>query len=200
EIKLDVTPLLGAEVALGVARKALPAAEVTGASTPELVVFVTEEKTPRLAWSQQMAYEDAQGTPQKDLIFADASTGDLLGQRALLWSAKNRKVYTANNGTSLPGSLLWQEGDIIWFFYSDTLKGAINGTGKTYDFYKNVFNRDSYDNAGGMLISTIHYKNNYNNAFWDSSLKQMVYGDGDGVKFKPLSIGLDVTAHELTHG
>jgi bacillolysin len=77
---------------------------------------------------------------------------------------------------------------------------GVNGTGKTYDFYKNVFNRDSYNNAGAALISSVHYGVNYNNAFWDSSLKQMVYGDGDGVKFKPLSIGVDVTAHELTHG
>jgi Zn-dependent metalloprotease len=199
EIKLDVTPALTAEAALGAARRLLPT-EAAEISKPELVVFVTEEKTPRLAWSQELAYEDAGGAPQKDQFFADANSGEPLGQHALLWSAKNRKVYSANNGTSLPGSLLWDEGDIIWYFYSDTLKGAINGTGKTYDFYKNVFGRDSYNNAGAALISTIHYKNNYNNAFWDKSLKQMVYGDGDGVKFKPLSIGLDVTAHELTHG
>jgi Zn-dependent metalloprotease len=199
EIDLNVTPALIAEVAMDIARRRLPAAEASEISRPELVVFITEEGTPRLAWSQQVAYESADGEPHKDLLFADASTGDLLGQRALLLSAKNRKVYTANNGTSLPGALLWQEGNIL-FFPSAALKGAINGTGTTYDFYKNVFNRDSYDGAGATLISTIHYKINYNNAFWDKIKEQMVYGDGDGVLFKPLSIGLDVTAHELTHG
>ncbi|HKQ76605.1 MAG TPA: M4 family metallopeptidase [Blastocatellia bacterium] len=200
EIDLDPRPGLIAEVAFGIARRRMPAAEMVEITRPELVVFVTEDKTPRLAWSQQVAYESADGQPNKDLIFADAATGDLLGQRALIWTAKNRKVYSANHGTSLPGNPLWQEGDILFSFYSDALKGAVNGTGKTYDFYKNVFNRDSYNNAGAALISTIHYGNDYNNAYWDSSLKQMVYGDGDGVTFKPLSIGVDVTAHELTHG
>jgi Zn-dependent metalloprotease len=199
EIDLNVTPGLIAEVAMDIARRSLPAAAATGISRPELVVFITEEGTPRLAWSQQVAYESADREPHKDLLFADAATGHLLGQRALLWTAKNRKVYTANNGTSLPGNLLWQEGNFL-LFPGAALKGAINGTGTTYDFYKNVFNRDSYDNAGATLISTIHYKNNYNNAFWDTTKKQMVYGDGDGALFKPLSIGLDVTAHELTHG
>src|SRR5262245_10385690 len=172
EIELDQTPGLIAEVALDIAKRRLPVAEVSEITKPELLVFCAGANTPRLAWSQQVAYETDDGQPQKDLIFADAATGDLLGQRALIWTAKNRKVYSANNGTSLPGSLLWQEGDILLYFSSDALKGAVNGTGKTYDFYNNVFNRDSYNNAGAALISTIHYGNNYNNAFWDSSLKQ----------------------------
>ncbi len=199
EIDLNVTPALIAEVAMDIARRKLPVTEASEIGRPELVVFITEAGTPRLAWSQQVAYESVDGQSHKDLLFADAATGDLLGKRALLWTAKNRKVYTANNGTSLPGNLLWQEGNFL-LFPSPALKGAINGTGTTYDFYKNVFNRDSYNGAGATLISTIHYKNSYNNAFWDTTKKQMVYGDGDGTLFKPLSIGLDVTAHELTHG
>jgi bacillolysin len=45
-------------------------------------------------------------------------------------------------------------------------------------------------------ISNVHYSRKYNNAFWDG----IVYGDGDGVTFIPLSQDLDVVAHELTHG
>jgi Zn-dependent metalloprotease len=36
------------------------------------------------------------------------------------------------------------------------------------------------------------------NAFWDGS--QMAYGDGDGKVFGRFTRGLDVVAHELTHG
>jgi bacillolysin len=69
--------------------------------------------------------------------------------------------------------------------------------GVVYDYYKNTFNRNSFDNNGATLRSTVHYGRNYNNAFWNGS--QMVYGDGDGITFRSLSGALDVVAHELTH-
>src|SRR6201999_2572366 len=79
------------------------------------------------------------------------------------------------------------------------VNGAYDGTGDAYEAYKNFFNRDSVDNAGLTLISTVHYDQNYCNAYWDGS--QMVYGDGDpSQSCNPLARGVDVTAHELTHG
>ncbi|MEK4745720.1 MULTISPECIES: M4 family metallopeptidase [unclassified Bacillus (in: firmicutes)] len=69
--------------------------------------------------------------------------------------------------------------------------------GKVYDYYKNVHNRNSFDGNGKTIRSSINFGTNYNNAFWNG--QQMVYGDGDGVKFAPLSGSLDVVAHELTH-
>lgn len=38
--------------------------------------------------------------------------------------------------------------------------------GSTYDCYKNLFNRDSYDNAGTKLVSSVHYGTNVVNAYW----------------------------------
>ncbi len=67
----------------------------------------------------------------------------------------------------------------------------------TYDYFLNEHGRDSYDGAGGMLLSYAHFGINFNNAFWDGS--RMTYGDGDGVVFTPL-VSLDVVGHELTHG
>jgi Zn-dependent metalloprotease len=46
--------------------------------------------------------------------------------------------------------------------------------------------------------SVAHYGRNYNNAFWNGTYT--VYGDGDGSVFRELSGGLDVVAHEHTHG
>ena len=77
------------------------------------------------------------------------------------------------------------------------VNGAYDNTGAFYDAFASFWGRDWYDNAGGVLSSTVHYSSNYCNAFWDGS--RMVYGDGDGVSCLPLARALDVTAHELTH-
>ncbi|CAB9526445.1 Extracellular elastase [Seminavis robusta] len=78
------------------------------------------------------------------------------------------------------------------------LDAAHNNAYLTYQYFWDGFGRDSMDGAGMPLISRVHYGVDYNNAFWDGT--RMTYGDGDGVIFIPLSQGLDVVAHELTHG
>src|SRR4051794_14708722 len=160
-----------------------------------LTYIVNEKSNVFLAWAVDVAYTDNRG-PQVDTIFGEAAnSGRAVGRAPHNMYLKNRKVYTANNGTTLPGSLLWSEGGTQT---SDTTaQAAYNYAGNVYDFYKNVFNRDSYDNAGATIISSVHYSTSYNNAFWNGS--QMVYGDGDGTQFGPLSKALDVDAHELTH-
>ncbi len=67
-----------------------------------------------------------------------------------------------------------------------------------YNYYKNEFGRNSLDNKGMDIKSTVHVGTNWKNAMWNG--EQMVYGDGDGVTVLPLSGGVDVVAHELTHG
>jgi Zn-dependent metalloprotease len=159
-----------------------------------LTYVVNEKSQAFLAWTVRAAHVDVQG-PEIDRIYADATTGDLVVKSPEYKRLKSRKVYSCNNGTSLPGSLLWSEGGTMT---SDTTaQAAYNYAGNTYDFYKNVFGRDSFDGAGGALISSVHYSSSYNNAFWNGT--QMVYGDGDGTTFIPLSKALDVDAHELTH-
>ncbi|MEH7462307.1 M4 family metallopeptidase [Bacillus thuringiensis] len=106
-------------------------------------------------------------------------------------------TYNGNNRTRLPGSL-WADTDNIFNATRDA--AAVDAhyyAGVTYDYYKKTFNRNSYNDAGAPLKSTVHYGKNYNNAFWNGS--QMVYGDGDGYTFIPLSGSVDVIGHELTH-
>ena len=69
--------------------------------------------------------------------------------------------------------------------------------GVVFDYYKKVHARNAIDGAGGAMLSTVHFGQAYDNAFWDGT--GMSYGDG-GQLFKPLSAGLDVVAHEFTHG
>jgi len=109
---------------------------------------------------------------------------------------KERIVYDAKNGSSLPGTPVRNEGDPP---SSDVaVNEAYDGSGATYDLYKNIYGRNSIDNNGMRLDSTVHYKKNYDNAFWDG--QQMVYGDGDGELFNRFTIAIDVIGHELTHG
>lgn len=103
--------------------------------------------------------------------------------------------YTANNAQVEPGTLATSTSTTI----SDRAEvSAHYYAGTVYDFYKNLFSRNSINNSGMSIISTVHYGSRYNNAFWDGS--QMVYGDGDGSQFTYLSGDLDVVAHEMTHG
>ncbi len=66
------------------------------------------------------------------------------------------------------------------------------------DYYRDVFNRDSLDDQGLKIVSKVHFDKDYCNAFWNGEF--MTYGDGDGPGCLPLSGGLDVDGHEMTHG
>ncbi len=115
---------------------------------------------------------------------------------------KQRTVYDAQHGSNLPGVVVRKEGDAP---VSDVaINEAYDGSGATYDLYYNVYNRNSIDNNGMKLDSSVHYQQGYDNAFWDGS--QMVYGDGDEDLppaqrlFNRFTIAIDVIGHELTHG
>jgi len=159
-----------------------------------LTYVVNEKSTATLAWTIRVSYTNADG-PQIDRIYADTEFGNLFLVSPEFKYAKNRQTYSANNGTSLPGTLKRSEGSAN--IGDAAVDAAHNYAGNVYDYYKNVFNRDSYDNAGATLKASAHFSTSYNNAYWNGT--QMVYGDGDGSQFIALSRDLDVDAHELTH-
>ncbi|WP_088069349.1 M4 family metallopeptidase [Gottfriedia luciferensis] len=84
------------------------------------------------------------------------------------------------------------------FFYDPAAISAHVNADKVNKFYQNVFKRNSLDDKGMALISTVHVGAKWNNAAWNG--KQMLYGDGDGIVLGALSGGLDVIGHEMTHG
>lgn len=70
------------------------------------------------------------------------------------------------------------------------------GVSQTYAFYWASFARNSYDDAGGALISYVN-EDGVDNAYWDGSTMhffKLSDGTPGGVT------GIDVTGHELTHG
>ena len=103
-------------------------------------------------------------------------------------------VDNCANGTTLPGTPVSNPGTSA----DGTAKRAFVETSKVAEFYQTVFGRNSVNNAGMNLMSSIHYSVNYNNAFWNGN--QMTYGDGDGNIFVDFTKSNDVIGHELTHG
>jgi Zn-dependent metalloprotease len=109
---------------------------------------------------------------------------------------KRRTIYNAHNTNNLPGDVVRTEGAPPT---GDTaIDEAYDGLGATFDFFDKIFGRNSIDDKGLPLDATVHFRLDYNNAFWDS--ERMVFGDGDGDLFNRFTISLDVIAHELTHG
>ena len=107
-----------------------------------------------------------------------------------------RTIFNAENTEDLPGTLIRSEGQRS--VGGKTVSEAYKYSGATYDFYRKIFDRHSIDTRGMKLDSTVHYGENYNNAFWNGT--QMVYGDGDGEIFQRFTKSIDVIGHELTHG
>jgi len=103
-------------------------------------------------------------------------------------TGRDRQTYTANNGDTLPGTLMRTEGDAA--VGDADIDHAHDFAGVTYEYYYATHQRNSYDDAGGRIISSAHYGVDYANAFWDGL--QTAYGDGFAVR--------DVVAHEMTHG
>src|SRR5262245_4476106 len=111
---------------------------------------------------------------------------------------KRRTIYDAKNAEPDPpkGTLVRGEGDKPT--KDATVNEAYDGLGATYDFYKQVLNRNSLDGNGMRMDAIVHYGEGFNNAFWDG--QRMVFGDGDGEVFTHFTKSLDVIGHELTHG
>ncbi|HZC02038.1 MAG TPA: M4 family metallopeptidase, partial [Gammaproteobacteria bacterium] len=65
-------------------------------------------------------------------------------------------------------------------------------------FFWEAYDRNSIDDEGLPLDATVHYGQQYDNAFWDG--RRMVFGDGDGEIFNRFTVAVDVIGHELAHG
>jgi Zn-dependent metalloprotease len=110
--------------------------------------------------------------------------------------AIRRTIYDAGGTQQLPGTSVRAEGAPAT--QDVEVNEAYDGLGATYEFFLQVYDRNSIDNAGLALDATVHFGKKYDNAFWNG--QQMVFGDGDGELFNRFTISLDVIGHELAHG
>ena len=105
-------------------------------------------------------------------------------------------TYNLNGGTTGSGTVIsataatgpWDSSGVGAHYYSEMV----------WEYFKQIHNRDSFDNAGMAMKNRVHYSKNWANASWDGTY--MNYGDGDGKQLKNLTGGFDVIAHELSHG
>jgi Zn-dependent metalloprotease len=118
----------------------------------------------------------------------------LSGSISALAAAPAVTVYTCKGTISEPGTPITNPGGST----DSSAKRAFEETTGVAKFYQTCFGRNSVDNSGMTLLSSIHYDKRYNNAFWNGS--QMTYGDGDGQIFVDFTMSNDVIGHELTHG
>ena len=113
-------------------------------------------------------------------------------------ATKSREIYDGQNRdiAGMPGGLVRREGSGPTADRS--VDEACAHSGITHDLFSQRCMRNSLDDRGLTLISSVHVGQSLNNAFWTG--QQMAYGDGDGKLFTRFTRSLDVVAHELTHG
>lgn len=194
--------------------RALATLVATGKATiheaPALTVFVPDADAggaPTLGYRALVEYMGRDGGALEELIVR-ASDGEVLARYSQVYDALSRKVYDYQGkclgASPLPGTLKRSEGDAR--ASDDAINRIYDNVGLTYWYYKHYQGRDSYNDAGAALNSSAHiafstgFSCSGNNAAWlGSPYFQMVYGDGDGSVLLDLSLGFDVSSHELTH-
>lgn len=110
-------------------------------------------------------------------------------------------TYNMEKRTNKATAVDFYDDDNYWNNFNanfDEVAGDAHwGTERVYHYFKDHYNRLSYDDQNSPLESYVHFDSNYVNAFWNGS--HMTYGDGNGNASTPL-ISLDVVAHEIAHG
>lgn len=109
---------------------------------------------------------------------------------------KHRLIYDAQHTRKLPGRLVRSEGQPPTG--DPAVDEAYHDLGICYDFFWEIFRRDSIDGAGGVLQATVHYEHRFNNAFWDGT--RVVFGDGDDQLFNRFTVAIDVIASLVAEG
>lgn len=106
------------------------------------------------------------------------------------------QTYNLNNTTNY-GAATDFNSPSTHFTVDNTGVQAHWATEHTHDYFLSNHGWNSYNGAGAILRSYVHYSVNYVNAFWDGS--RMTYGDGNGGNITPL-VTLDICGHEVAHG
>ncbi|KAK2042392.1 zincin [Colletotrichum somersetense] len=126
-------------------------------------------------------------------------------QKTLATAAKKqpdatyRAVYDAKNTDDeqgLPGDVVRVEGQKA--VDDKAVNEAFDNVGQVLKMYKEKFDWLSIDNHNMNVVSSVHFGNKYENAFWDPERMQMVFGDG-GEFLNNFTGTIDVIGHELTH-
>jgi Zn-dependent metalloprotease len=210
ELRLDPsTARLGGADALAQALSTLTKGRSVVHEAPALIIASSDgDSTPRLAYRALVEYLNDEGLQIEEIVVG-ADDGAVLSRRTHIYHALNRSLYDLGGkciglGAALPGTLKRSEGAAA--SPDRAINDVYDQQASTYWFYQHMFGRDSYDGMAAPYKATVHvqFPSGFSctplNAAWlGAPYFQMAYGDGDGKILKDLTLGLDVTAHEITH-
>ncbi|MFE3112965.1 M4 family metallopeptidase [Kitasatospora indigofera] len=104
---------------------------------------------------------------------------------------QNAKAFTKSTNTWGNGTTSSRESAAV---------DASYGLAKTWDYYKNTFNRSGIRNDGKGAPAYVHVDTGLLNAFYDDDCFCMFFGDGSSQNSNTPVTAIDVAGHEMSHG
>lgn len=203
DYNFPVEPTLTAETAIEIVRNRMDAGTNTNILDTTLMIWDGLLIDPsftsvNLIWKVEMK---STSPPGEWVYLIDANSGEVIHFYNNIKFTLNRSQYDLEccaNGYSAcyPGTFLFGEGGSS---NDPDAQGVYDNLYYVWSYYNTNHARDSYDNNGATIISSVHVGNDYGycgyyNAFWSPDLQQFSYGDGD-----IFAQALDVVGHEFTH-
>lgn len=165
------------------------------ASDPKLIIIKPtdvggEVRDFRLAWRVRVG---------SLVFFVDALNGEILARYRDQRSTMARKTFDLERAELFPGKLVLQDANTLVDPIDQDAIRAHEFARQTYDFFFQMFGRDSFDDTdgpqgpkgGGELVSFVRFGSE-ENAYWDPQRSATIYGPG-------FAMALDIAAHEWTH-
>lgn len=164
---------------------------------PYLLRHVATEEHPTVSAAEHPCGQTLRLDQQFRARREQAATETTVGAATTAAEGADRWViHSANNTETLPGTVVRTEGDPAT--EDVAVDEAYVWTEQVWSLYAQQFQRESFDGAGAPVVVTVHFGQDYDNAFWDG--EQLVFGDGDGQIFERFTKPADVLAHEFSHG
>ncbi len=199
-VNVDTLPRIKPRSAISISRGAALARGAKPLAQPKLVIYdpgITRggPTAPKLAWSTSVG---------RERVTTDALTGAVLDTESLIEESYDLNLLDSSGFGGYAGCPPKSALTVIGSESGLNAKGKQLGLDKkpdvneapglmklTYDFYKNTFNRLSYDGLDSQ-IQLLMRSNDTSNAYWDPSCDVIAAAPGYPSK--------DTFSHELTHG
>ena len=197
----NIRPVITAREAENNARSNLRNDQASVVGETELMIFDKSlfedvKPDPKLVWRVTLQ----SGETWK--IFIDAQNGDILMKEPFSIAGYELDLEDANYNSAMNSKCYWNTTDDDKIGDEDGFKksylndvDAVNAwwySRDVYNFFRNTFGRDSYDNDGGVVEVYVHA--DVPNARW------MGGWFCDLIEFRDGWVGWDVMVHEFTHG
>ncbi|MEY2699911.1 MAG: hypothetical protein RIQ52_666 [Pseudomonadota bacterium] len=242
--RMALRPVVSAERAARIGVAAVTHTSPQAAVKPELVIYMPQEQSARLAWKMQVGVS----MHERQQVVVDARSGEVISHWNLLPHAQ-----ATGSGVDLFGKTqtlsLWQDSKGLYNLINTSIAmydgtsdpmlpdtrgvitirdarnqppnsdpqttpvsyvvssasptskwlkdgvSAASNLATVYSYYRERHGRNSIDGKGSAIIGVVRLGKKYDNAFYDSSINTMFFGDA-----ARYAGALDVVGHEMTHG